>query len=60
MQAINPADPKEVDVLRCINCFRCICSCPRKAKFMDNEKFNDFLPVLEALTAIRKEPEIFI
>lgn len=60
MQAINPADPKEVDGFRCINCFRCIRSCPKKAKLMDNEKFNSFIPLLMALAAERKEPETFI
>lgn len=60
MSAINPANPKEVDAFRCINCFACIHNCPKQAKFMDNDQFNGHIQMLVEMCAMRKEPEIFI
>ncbi len=60
VSAINPADPKEVDGLRCITCFRCIRNCPKGAKYIANDKFNKLVAKLVQICADRKEPEIFI
>ena len=58
--AINPADPKETDSFRCLICFRCIRNCPNRAKYIENDKFNNLIAELEKNCTVRKEPEIFI
>lgn len=60
VRAINPDDPKEVDELRCINCFSCVNSCKKEAKYIDSEEFKDSMKMLEKICEGRRETEIFI
>lgn len=60
VSAINPADPGEIDLYRCLGCFRCIRNCPQKAKYSDNGKLNDLIARLNETCTARREPEIFI
>jgi ferredoxin len=60
MRAINPDDPKEVDGLRCLTCFRCVRICPEKAKYFDNELIKSRIAHLAENYGSRKKPDLFL
>ena len=60
VSAINPDEPAEVDSYRCLCCFRCIRNCPQKARYIHNDRFNNFIAQLKQTCTARKEPELFL
>lgn len=60
MAAIDPADPRKVDLMRCLPCFRCIRDCPYEAKYLEGEAFSRSISELAASCGERNEAELII
>ena len=62
-QAIDIDNPGIVDYTKCLRCWRCIKNCPNSAKqyrFADEKSLAFFQGFEKRLSAIRKEPEVFL
>jgi ferredoxin len=62
-QAIDVDSPGIIDYAKCLRCWRCIKNCPNSAKqyrFADDKSQTFFQEFEKRLSAVRKEPEIFL
>lgn len=60
VKAIDPLDPCEIDGWRCLDCAKCIQSCPTGAKYIGVPPLLEKIAVMEAMFAAPKQPELFL
>lgn len=60
VQAIDKANPKEVDSKKCISCMRCIEVCPHSARKLNSVMLSTVGLALKKVCSDRKEPELYL
>jgi ferredoxin len=59
--AISISDTVTTDINKCLRCLRCVKVCPEGARKIIDPEFYEWLKAFEKrLTAVRKEPEMFL
>lgn len=60
VQAINPLDPCEIDGWRCLDCAKCIQTCPKGAKSIAVPAMREKITIMEAMFTAPKTIELFL
>lgn len=58
--AIDPADPRKTDTLRCISCMRCVMLCPRHARDLDPAMMEQSAAAMASKLGGHKENFLFL
>jgi len=58
--AINPANPRETDVGKCISCMRCVTICPNHARDFDAAFLAERAAAMEAVLSGHKENYLYL